>query len=120
MTLLPIVGAVAALFGLLGLIAAAFVVIRSGATKAAAEAWKGEAEAQKARADRLESDLVDLKARVLALETDNARLKDLATGATALRELTELVKEQHQAVTFQIAAMTTAPTKRVPMSRDAQ
>lgn len=112
MEFLPVAGAVLAIFALLGLIAAAFVVIRSGATKASAEAWKGEAEAQKARADRLEADLVDLKARVAVLEVDNKRLVDLATGATALRELADLVTRQHVETTYLIGTMTTAPTKR--------
>jgi hypothetical protein len=112
MVVLPLIGAAVTVFGLLGLLAAAFIVVRSGATKAAAEAWKGEAEAQKARADRLESDLTDLKVRVLALETDNARLKDLATGASAIHELTDLVKAQHSELTFLVSAMSTAPTRR--------
>ena len=84
-----------ALLGVVGLLAASSVVIRSSATKASAVAWKGEAEAQKARADRLEADLADLKARVQALEREKQTLVDLATSSSAIERLTELVVHQH-------------------------
>lgn len=112
MTILPIIGIAISILGFLGLLAAAFIVVRSGATKAAAEAWKGEAEAQKARADRLEAALSDLKVRVDRLEAEKATLTDIATQATAITTLSELVVRQHQETIYLIGSMTTAPTKR--------
>lgn len=109
---LTLLGAFAGLLGLVGVVVAAFVVARSSATKAAAEAWRGEAEAQKARGDRLEEELLSIKARVTALELDNTRLKDLATGASAIRELGEIVTRQHDEIKYLIGTMTTAPTRR--------
>jgi len=60
--------------------------------------WKDEAEAQKARADRLESDFNDLRARVEKLESENAYLRDLATSHKAIEELAVAVAANHVAV----------------------
>jgi small-conductance mechanosensitive channel len=45
-----------------------------------ARVWKEEAEAQKARAERLENDLKEIKERLTHIERDNARLVALLTS----------------------------------------
>ncbi|MFC4501756.1 MULTISPECIES: hypothetical protein [Streptomyces] len=45
-----------------------------------ARVWKEEAEAQKARAERLENDLKEIKLRLTHIERDNARLVQLLTS----------------------------------------
>jgi len=82
-----------------GLLAAAYVRVRSSVDNQTAEIWKGEAEAQKARADRLEAQLDELTGRVARLETENRHLSELVTGQAAIAELRSLVVAQHQELT---------------------
>jgi hypothetical protein len=84
-------GAIAAL----GALGAAYVRVRSDADNATAEIWKGEAEAQKARADRLETQLAELTSRVLRLESEREMLISMATGTAAIADLRALVVLQH-------------------------
>ncbi|MFD8594545.1 hypothetical protein ACFV1L_06050 [Kitasatospora sp. NPDC059646] len=42
--------------------------------------WKGEAEAQKTRADRLQSDMNEIKERLTRIEAENQRLIELLTA----------------------------------------
>ncbi|MGW0920394.1 hypothetical protein ACWD3J_15415 [Streptomyces sp. NPDC002755] len=84
-------GAIAAL----GALGAAYVRVRSDADNATAEIWKGEAEAQKARADRLETQLAELTSRVLRLESEREMLISMATGTAAIADLRALVVQQH-------------------------
>lgn len=71
----------------------ALVVIRAKAQTSAVEVWRGEAEAQKARADRLEASVDDLTARVSRLEVENKSLARLATGKRELAEIKDIVSE---------------------------
>ncbi|MFI0553430.1 hypothetical protein [Streptomyces scabiei] len=61
-------------------IAAASAVIYAGWRRGASNVWKEEAEAQKARADRLEDDLAEIKERLARIEKENARLIELLTA----------------------------------------
>jgi chromosome segregation ATPase len=83
----------------LGALAAAFVRIKSSVDNQTAEIWKGEAEAQKARADRLEMQLAELTERVGRLEAENRHLSELVTGQAAMAELRSLVVTQHNELT---------------------
>lgn len=80
---------------LLGAVAAAVVYVRASAAREATSLWKAEAEAQKARADRLEADFLSLTRRVERLEHENARLGELASGAAAVTALREHLDRQH-------------------------
>ncbi len=60
-------------------IAAAVVILAAFRTNTA-RVWKEEAEAQKARAERLENDLKEIKERLTHIERDNARLVALLTS----------------------------------------
>jgi hypothetical protein len=82
-------------FAGIGALAAAYVRIRSSVDDQTAAIWKGEAEAQKARADRLEAALKELTERVNRLEAENRHLTELVTGAAAVAELKSLVIAQH-------------------------
>ncbi|MBF6056169.1 hypothetical protein AF335_32975 [Streptomyces eurocidicus] len=50
-----------------------------------AEVWRSEAEAQKARADRLQEDLTEIKERLTRIEAENARLIALLTALDPAR-----------------------------------
>jgi cell shape-determining protein MreC len=105
-TLLGVAGWVLGATAVLGSLAAAFVKIRSSVDNQTAEIWKGEAEAQKARADRLETALTELSERVARLEAENRHLSELVTGQAAISELRTLVLSQHRELT---ALIRTAP-----------
>ncbi|MEU5577770.1 hypothetical protein ABZ791_10825 [Streptomyces huasconensis] len=66
------------------LIAAAVVIFAAFRTNTA-RVWKEEAEAQKARAERLETDLKEIKDRLTHIERDNARLVALLTALAPSR-----------------------------------
>ena len=83
----------------LGALAAAYVRVRSSVDNQTAEIWKGEAEAQKARADRLEAQLDELSGRVERLEAEKRHLSELVTGQAAIAELRSLILAQHQELT---------------------
>lgn len=88
----------------IGALAAAYVRVRSSVDNQTAEIWKGEAEAQKARADRLEVALSELSERVARLEAENRHLSELVTGQAAIAELKSLVIAQHQEITSLICS----------------
>ncbi|QLE74708.1 hypothetical protein FGW37_26760 [Streptomyces rectiverticillatus] len=81
------------LFGIVGILATgvgAYVVIRASKEAKTAEGWRGEAEAQKARADRLQEDLTEIKERLKRIGQGNARQmaaipESMATGGSGGR-----------------------------------
>jgi uncharacterized protein YlxW (UPF0749 family) len=82
----------------IGALAAAVVKVKSNVDNATAEIWKGEAEAQKARADRLEVELGELSARVTRLEQERELLLSMATGQAAITELRTAMTAQFEEV----------------------
>jgi TolA-binding protein len=98
-TLLGFAGWAFGALATVGALAAAYVRVRSSVDNQTAEIWKGEAEAQKARADRLEAQLDELSGRVARLEAENRHLSELVTGQAAIAELRSLVMTQHQELT---------------------
>ncbi|MGK5627011.1 hypothetical protein [Streptomyces sp. URMC 123] len=70
------------IFGLVGIaatIVGGFVVARAAKEAKTAEVWKSEAEAQKARGDRLQDDLTEIKDRLQRIEEENKRLVQILT-----------------------------------------
>jgi predicted nuclease with TOPRIM domain len=67
-------------FGLAGLLVGGWVVVRASRETRAVEVWRQEAEAQKARADRLQEDLTEIKDRLTKIERENYRLVELLTA----------------------------------------
>jgi predicted nuclease with TOPRIM domain len=61
-------------------LAAASVVTYASWRRGTSKIWKEEAEAQKARADRLEENLDEIKDRLSRIEKENARLIELLTA----------------------------------------
>jgi Fe-S cluster assembly scaffold protein SufB len=61
-------------------VAAAAAVIYAGWHRGTGNVWREEAEAQKARADRLEDDLGEIKERLTRIEAENQRLIELLTA----------------------------------------
>jgi hypothetical protein len=59
---------------------AAVVVIVAAFRTNTARVWRAEAEAQKARGDRLAEDLTEIKNRLTRIERENARLVQLLTA----------------------------------------
>ncbi|MER6382101.1 hypothetical protein ACWDBD_38845 [Streptomyces sp. NPDC001118] len=59
---------------------AAFVMVQAAWRLNTAKVWKEEAEAQKARADRLAEDLTEIKERLTRIEDENKRLVELLTA----------------------------------------
>jgi hypothetical protein len=98
-TLLGVAGWVFGALTGIGALAAAFVRVKSSVDNQTAEIWKGEAEAQKTRADRLEAALTELSERVGRLESENRQLRELVTGAAAIADLRSLVMDQHAEIT---------------------
>jgi hypothetical protein len=96
MNLLSVAGWVFGCLAALGALGAAYVRVRSGVDNATAEIWKGEAEAQKARADRLEMQLEELTGRVARLEAENRHLSELVTGQAAIAELRSLTVQHFE------------------------
>ncbi|MFJ3634624.1 hypothetical protein [Streptomyces sp. NPDC090112] len=66
--------------GTLASLVAAVVVVLAAARTSAAKVWREEAEAQKTRADRLESSLSEIKERLSRIEAENKRLISLLTS----------------------------------------
>ncbi|MFD4646332.1 hypothetical protein ACFRJ3_34910 [Streptomyces sp. NPDC056696] len=66
--------------GTLAAFVAAVVVVLASQKTSAARVWREEAEAQKQRADRLASDLTEIKNRLTRIEQENARLIQLLTS----------------------------------------
>ncbi|MFI5865843.1 hypothetical protein [Streptomyces sp. NPDC051546] len=66
--------------GTLASLVAAVVVVLAAARTSSARVWREEAEAQKSRADRLESSLTEIKERLSRIESENKRLVQLLTS----------------------------------------
>ncbi|GAA4981195.1 hypothetical protein [Actinopolymorpha pittospori] len=92
--------------GLVGLLSAGVVVWRNAARTQAAAIWKDEAAAHKARGDRLEEGLNDLRQefsayreettkRIAHLEQENATLRELVTGREAWLALEQVTRDAH-------------------------
>jgi len=77
------------------LVVAAVVVIRAAFRTNTARVWKEEAEAQKARAERLDNDLKEIKQRLTQIERDNARLVALLTSLDPARLSSVRMTETH-------------------------
>ncbi|MGV9694113.1 hypothetical protein ACWDUX_34015 [Streptomyces sp. NPDC003444] len=56
---------------------AAFVLVKASWQTTTSRVWREEAEAQRTRADRLQSDMEEIKARLARIEEENKRLIDL-------------------------------------------
>ncbi|WP_259454018.1 hypothetical protein [Streptomyces ginkgonis] len=69
-------------FGIAGLLVGALVVTRASRETRAIEIWRGEAEAHKARADRLQADLTEIKERLARIEEENSKLLRLLRTRT--------------------------------------
>lgn len=75
----------------LGALSAAFVRWRSGADETTKDLWREEAEAWKAKAERLEILLGDLTRRVENLEAENQTLKALHDSRAEVLSLREAI-----------------------------
>ncbi|MCF3100975.1 hypothetical protein IPZ58_05220 [Streptomyces roseoverticillatus] len=62
-----------------------YVVVRASKEVRTADVWREEAAAQKARADRLQDDLSEIKLRLTRIETENQRLVELLTALDPAR-----------------------------------
>lgn len=88
-------GLILAIFGVLGVLGSAFAILKASSKTASVNLWREEAEAQKARADRLELTVADIESRLKVLETENKRLADMATGRSAIEALGLIIHGNH-------------------------
>lgn len=97
MTPVELVGSITgALIAVLTVGAAAGILwarMRSSADETTAGLWRGEAEAQKARADRLEAALAALERRVDHLEAENKTLRALHSGRDEIQALRDEMRQ---------------------------
>ncbi|MFE5542764.1 hypothetical protein ACFQ71_02980 [Streptomyces sp. NPDC056534] len=63
--------------GTLASVVAAVVLVKASYQTTTSKVWREEAEAQRSRADRLQSDMEEIKARLARIEDENKRLIDL-------------------------------------------
>ncbi|MFF8629692.1 hypothetical protein [Streptomyces werraensis] len=75
--------------GPLATVVAALVVVLAAFRTHSAKVWREEAEAQKARAERLETDLNEIKERLTRIEAENKRLIELLTALDPARVRTQ-------------------------------
>ncbi|MEU0952786.1 hypothetical protein ABZ353_10650 [Streptomyces niveus] len=68
------------LSGVVSVVLSALVVVYASYKTNSSKVWREEAEAQKARADRLETDLTEIKDRLKRIQHDNERLFQLVTA----------------------------------------
>ncbi|WP_235482035.1 hypothetical protein [Streptomyces roseoverticillatus] len=73
------------LLGITSIIIGGYVVVRASKEVRTADVWREEAAAQKARADRLQDDLSEIKLRLTRIETENQRLVELLTALDPAR-----------------------------------
>lgn len=71
--------------GAVATVIAAFVVVLAAARTNTAKVWKDEAEAQRTRADRLQTDMTEIKERLTRIEAENQRLIELLTALDPAR-----------------------------------
>lgn len=109
MDLLSLAGPIGAVLSLAALLSAGVVVWRNAGRTQAASIWRQEAEAHKARGDRLEAGLNDLRAefatyrdetsrRIEHLESENATLRELVTARDAISTLTAVAQQNAEAL----------------------
>ncbi|WP_043466527.1 hypothetical protein [Kitasatospora sp. MBT66] len=83
----------------------AFIRFRSETDNESARLWRENAEAEKARGDRLEGTIRDLTARVERLETENGLLRSLVTGERAIQDLSVTVTTYHREAMAALSAL---------------
>ena len=71
--------------GIVASIIGALVMTKAAWSMNTAKVWKGEAEAQKYRADRLQEDMKEIKERLSRIEQENQRLIELLTNLDPAR-----------------------------------
>lgn len=106
----PIVSAIGAVLGMVGLLGVAYAVFTSAKVQKTVELYKLENEAQGKRIGTLEAEKVTQGERLAAVERENLTLKDLATGKTFLEGLSHEMQDaenqrmvEHQAMTAALA-----------------
>lgn len=82
--------------GVISVIGAAFVVFRSGLSKATIELLKENNAAQDARVVILEAQVAAQNGTIVSLRNQIRALQDVVTGADAIRDLTVLVNSNHK------------------------
>lgn len=87
MSWLGVLGGVAAFFGLIGLVAGAFAVLRANAATATIEVYKAELDAYKSRVTTLEDQDQRCQATLLKQQEEIAVLRTFITAAPAISEL---------------------------------
>lgn len=102
----PLVSALGAVVGMMGLLGVAYAVFTSAKVQKTVELYKLENEAQGKRIDTLEKEKVTWAERLAVLERENGILEDLATGKTFIGELSREIHEAESQRMAEHKAMT--------------
>lgn len=95
MTLSQVLGLVITVITVVGLLGAAWVVLRSKLATTTSELWKEEADALRARLETVEEAEQLCNQRLTIVEATNRVLSDQVSGTTAIRMLSDQLTRQH-------------------------
>lgn len=112
---------VGGLFGIVGLLGSAIAILRANIVKGTLELYRENDNALRGRIDTLEAERAELEKQVsrqggeiTALKEERTVLRDLATGASAVAELSEIVSGHHQEVVSLLTKLTEERRSRTP------
>jgi hypothetical protein len=114
-TLIAVAGYIVGSIGVVAAIAAAVAVFKSKVDERTLALWKENAEAEKARGDRMSDEIAALRndfatyrtetdAKIHRLEIENATLKELIPNKAAFESLVSRIESNHSAVMAAINA----------------
>lgn len=95
MTFSQVLGLVIGVMTVVGLLGAAYVVLKSKLATTTSELWKDEADALRARLETVEKAEQLCNARLTVVEATNRVLSDQVSGTTAVRMLSDQLTRQH-------------------------
>ena len=91
-----------AALGLVGLLAAAYAVLRSAQVKTTTDLYKQQSEALAVRLSTVEQAEVECRRRMAEVEAANKVLADQVTGTTAVVALGKIMEGHHRQVMTQL------------------
>lgn len=95
MNITTLVGVIVSILGGLGILSAAFIVVKSSLSRTTAELWKSEAEAYKSRVETLEEEVGELKKELNEAKDKVSILTKVITGETTSEALKDYMEVWH-------------------------
>lgn len=113
MELESLIAVIGGLFGIVGLLGSAIAILRANIVKGTLELYRENDNALRGRIDTLESERTELEKQVsrqggeiAGLKEERGVLRDLATGASAVAELGEIITAHHGEVVSLLTKLT--------------